>query len=33
MIGLIGLAAVVAFCALLYLCAVYIVPFAVGVWM
>lgn len=32
MIGLIGLVALLAFCALLYFCAVYIVPFAVGVW-
>jgi hypothetical protein len=32
MIGLIGLVALLAFCALLYLCAVYIVPFAVGMW-
>jgi hypothetical protein len=32
MIGLIGLVALLAFCALLYLCAVYIVAFAVGVW-
>ncbi|MBL6653003.1 MAG: hypothetical protein ISP49_15510 [Reyranella sp.] len=32
MIGLIGLVTLLAFCALLYFCAVYIVPFAVGVW-
>lgn len=32
MIGLFGLVALLAFCALLYFCAVYIVPFAVGVW-
>src|SRR5882757_6658693 len=32
MVGLIGLMALLAFCALLYFCAVYIVPFAVGVW-
>lgn len=32
MIGLIGLVALLAFCTLLYFCAVYIVPFAVGVW-
>ncbi|SJZ30999.1 hypothetical protein SAMN02745126_00112 [Enhydrobacter aerosaccus] len=32
MIGLIGLMALLAFCTLLYFCAVYIVPFAVGVW-
>ena len=32
MIGLIGLVALLVFCALLYFCAVYIVPFAVGVW-
>jgi hypothetical protein len=32
MIGFIGLVALLAFCALLYFCAVYIVPFAVGVW-
>jgi hypothetical protein len=32
MIGLIGLVALLAFCALLYFCAVYIVPFAVGIW-
>lgn len=32
MIGLISLVALLAFCALLYFCAVYIVPFAVGIW-
>lgn len=32
MIGLIGLVALLAFCALLYYCAVYIVPFAFGIW-
>ncbi|MBS0220934.1 MAG: hypothetical protein JSR91_09350 [Proteobacteria bacterium] len=32
MIGLIGLVALQMFCALLYFCAVYIVSFAVGVW-
>ncbi|SKA24744.1 hypothetical protein SAMN02745126_04437 [Enhydrobacter aerosaccus] len=32
MIGLIGLVALLAFCTLLYFCAVYVVPFAVGVW-
>ncbi|MBI2741050.1 MAG: hypothetical protein HYX38_31510 [Rhodospirillales bacterium] len=32
MIGLIGLVALLAFCVLLYFCAVYVVPFAVGVW-
>lgn len=32
MIGLIGLLAFLALCAVLYFCAVYIVPFAVGVW-
>ena len=32
MIGLIGLMAPLAFCVLLYFCAVYIVPFALGIW-